>query len=65
MTAKYDNRRFRTLADITIPAGTLLLPTPQGGLTAMAPDGTLTVEVHSLEEAQTSGVVRQLAEGEA
>jgi len=63
--APYDSRRFRTLADITIPAGTLLLPNPSGSAEALSPDGAVTITVHVLADAERQGLVRQLAEGEA
>jgi hypothetical protein len=66
MTAPYDNRRFRTTQPMTIPAGTLVLPSADGTRGQMN-DGTATPLVASfpLDEALRLGVIRQLADGQA
>lgn len=65
MTRPYDARRFRTLTDLVIPAGTLILPNPSGTGEALSPDGSVTITVHDLPAAERNGVLRQLGDGEA
>lgn len=65
MVAKFDNRRFRTLTDIVIPAGTLVLPQPDGSATATDPSGEVHLKIDDFENGVTEGLMRQLAEDEA
>lgn len=65
--AQYDSRRYRTLVAITIPAGTLALPQPDGSLKIVDP---LLPELHAVVssgavELEAQGLIRQLADGEA
>lgn len=66
MVANYDNRRFRTLVDIVIPAGTLVLPSGDGSGRLDAPnDPCGTTARLDIDDGVRVGVIRQLAEGEA
>lgn len=65
-TSFYDMRRFRTLTDIVIPAGTLVLPTKDGYRAACtSPDTPEVTATFDIAEAIVAGTLKQLGTGQS